>query len=431
MTCTVLRSRAALWGLLLMAIAASGVLVSGRFADGATEPPPQARPQHWMQILSPGPTAIVTDNQRVEPRPYTVDIDEAGATVRPGWTKVRGISRGMKNVGVIVPAGSFWYMAIPEADGSFSVDVPIPDETGPLPIEIYAWDTPPGDNDVRVELKARAMLFVVGGKVDPDRATEPGGPAAGMRLAWSDEFDTPLSIGSAAFRNATWFAGGKPSWNGSQYSDALFVRANDPRQPFHQRNGFLRIRAVRDPAMADPDHWGRTWWSGHLSTGFPDGTASIALREGYAEIRMMTPSGQGAWPGFWLMDTANILSTRTYGEVEIDVVEAYSHDPSRYFATLHRHPGPSPADGPSQATSQPVLVRGNANLFHTYGVRITHDEVVWYHDGAEVFRAPLYRADVVSPFYIMVDLALGSGWPVVAPPAGEYELWVDYVRVYK
>jgi hypothetical protein len=384
-----------------------------------------------LQIVSPGPTGIATHNQRDGASPTTVSIEDAKAEIRPGPLTITGIAKGMRNVAVIVPAGGAWTMAQPGADGRFTAEVTIPDAAGPLPIETIAWNSPPNDPHYTVELKARVLLFVAGGKREslPSRPP-PGHPAEGLSLAWSDDFTAPLSFSSARVRNAVWFAGGKPSATGSQYSDATFVRADDPRNPFFQKDGFLRIRASSVPAPPDAPGGKARWWSGHLSSGFPDGTASIELREGYVEARMMIPEGRGPWPAFWMLDSASTPAKSPYGAVEIDVMEGYGHDIGAYMATIHRWPGPDPKE-PHASAEKRVPIPGNPNAFHTYGARITRTEVIWYLDGAEVQRAPLYRANVVSPFYLMLDLAMGGGWPDVVPPAGHYDLWIDHVAVYR
>jgi hypothetical protein len=33
-------------------------------------------------------------------------------------------------------------------------------------------------------------------------------------------------------------------------------------------------------------------------------------------------------------------------------------------------------------------------------------------------------------WYLMVNLAMGGGWPDNSPPAGYYDMWIDYVRYY-
>jgi hypothetical protein len=335
----------------------------------------------------------------------------------------------MRNVAVIVPAGGPWHMAQPADDGSFSVEADVPDIHGPLTIEVHAWDSPPDDPAFKVHLKARFDLFVSAGRKPSEAPLADNHPAKGMTLVWSDDFNGPLSASSSRTRDARWFAGGKPSASGAQYSQAFFVRADDERRPFHIRDGFLRIRATHDPE--GPRNRRPEWWSGHLSTGFPDESASIEFREGYAEVRMKTPLGEGAWPAFWLLDSHSTLPSRGYGAVEIDVVEAYGHDQRWFMATQHRWPGPKQPKSVYSHVEKSVAVKGHADSFNVYGVRVTKSEVVWYLNGDEVFRAPLYRAREVSPFFIMVNLSMGGGWPIIAPPSGHYDMWVDYVRVYQ
>jgi len=33
-------------------------------------------------------------------------------------------------------------------------------------------------------------------------------------------------------------------------------------------------------------------------------------------------------------------------------------------------------------------------------------------------------------WYVLLDLAMGGGWPDNAPPANYYDMWIDYVRYY-
>ena len=408
----------------------AAVALFGQPRAAPTPAMPSASPQaQSLQILSPGPTGIASYNQRDGAMPFAVGIDDAGAGIAPGPHMFRGIAKGMRNVAVVCPAGGKWYLAQPAEDGSFSVQVDVPDVRGPMTVDVYSWDSAPNDPNYKTNIDASFDVFVLGStKAGSDSAQAPGQPAAGMKLVWSDEFDGPLSFSSARHRDATWFAGGKPSATGSQYSDALFVPADGTSNPFLIKDGFLRIRATQ--TAADVDH-PASWWSGHLSTGFPDESASFEFRKGYAEVRMKTPVGPGAWPAFWLLDSASTLPSRTYGAVEIDGVEAYGHDPKWYMATLHRWPNAGGNEPHQHVAKQVLRDPNNTGGFHTYGVRLTDADVIWYYDGGEVFRSPLFRSDVVSPFFIMIDLAMGGGWPIVAPPARSYDLWVDYVRVYQ
>jgi beta-glucanase (GH16 family) len=415
------------FGWLLIAFVALSAFIEGTRGASADD---RSNSGHSLQMLFPGPTQITSYNQADGAMPYTVAISDEAAVISSGAHTFRGIAKGMHNVAVVCPAGGRWYMAQPASDGSFSVEVTVPSVNGPMAIEVLSWDTGPNKPHYNINIAARFDLFVLGPPAQAVDTTQvQGNPAAGMKLEWADDFANPLSVSGSRHADAKWYAGGKPNASGSQYSNALFVSPTDRRNPFFIKDGFLRIRALNAPA--DDQHKMPYWWSGHLSTAFPDESASVAFRKGYAEVRMKMPLGKGAWPAFWLADTASILPSRPYGAIEIDAIEAYGHDTQWYMATEHRWEGAA-RDEPHIYNLKKVW-RGAADPdgFHTYGLKLTDTEVIWYYDTLEVFRSPLYRHDVVSPFFIMIDLAMGGGWPIVAPPSGYYDLWIDYIHVYE
>ena len=54
--------------------------------------------------------------------------------------------------------------------------------------------------------------------------------------------------------------------------------------------------------------------------------------------------------------------------------------------------------------------------------------MVWYFDGVELWRQPT-PPEAKVPMYVLVNLALGGGWPIDKTPDPSRML-VDYVRVY-
>ncbi len=388
---------------------------------------------HSLQLLRPGPTSISVHNQAKGIEPWTVAISDKDATIPAGLVTFEGIARwqrsacparGMQNV-AIARAGKPWVQAIPDADGKFSAKIDFSDAPqGPQIVDVYAWDTKPDNSNYTVSLNLRATLFVENGRDDTPPAIAPKGhPAHGMKLIFEDQFET--------LSPKTWYAGPKP--DGQEYGAAVFKGYDEPaRNPYAVQGGFMRIRASFDPGLQDPKKWDRKWYTGHLSTGFPDGSASVAFRTGYAECRMLMPAGHGCWPSFWLLDQHGITNSEKVGAVEIDVIEGYGHDTSAYMATLHDWPPPS-ANAKSHPFSQKhVTGLGDyAWAFHTLGCAVTDTEVIYYWDGVEKFRTPLYRAKTVSPFFLMLTLAMSHDWPIKVPPSGYYDLWFDYVRVYE
>ena len=66
--------------------------------------------------------------------------------------------------------------------------------------------------------------------------------------------------------------------------------------------------------------------------------------------------------------------------------------------------------------------------FHNYGVMVEEADITWYFDGIEIFRQKTPEEAKV-PLYLLVDLAMGGGWPIDKAVNPSY-MYVDYVRVY-
>lgn len=54
--------------------------------------------------------------------------------------------------------------------------------------------------------------------------------------------------------------------------------------------------------------------------------------------------------------------------------------------------------------------------------------MIWYFDGVELWRQPT-PPESKTPMYVLVDLALGPGWPIDKTP-NPSRMLVDYIRVY-
>ena len=66
--------------------------------------------------------------------------------------------------------------------------------------------------------------------------------------------------------------------------------------------------------------------------------------------------------------------------------------------------------------------------FNTYGVDVTPEWTTFYLNGGSVWRTKS-EPEFSQPLYVLVNLALGSGWPIDKTPNPSY-MYVDYVRVY-
>ena len=246
----------------------------------------------------------------------------------------------------------------------------------------------------------------------------------GYKLIFRDEFN------GKSLDLSKWQLGTNPS--GQQWgSDSYFVTTSPEDaalvpQVYIEAGGVLTIRANYQADFPDPTKWGRKWFSGMITTAFSDGRPpSAVFRRGYVEIRQKFPAGKGVWPANW---SCNLKSQQPGGDplgtVEVDGLEAYGVDMTIFHTTAHDWQ--DGAHNEAMAQNLPDL----AADFHTYGYLIGDTDMKVYLDGVFVQLVQLYRPDTLDKFYWMINLAMGGGWPIDIPASGQYDMQIDYVRIY-
>ena len=236
-----------------------------------------------------------------------------------------------------------------------------------------------------------------------------------FELTFSDEFDS-LSI--SATGDATWYP--RTPWYGD-FGEARFAEPGEGG-PFSLRDGNLVITVDR----IEPGRW----QSGLISSVNPEGRG-FAQQYGYFETRMRVPAGDGVWPAFWLIGVERLQGPRDV-TAEIDIMEHYGAWPDRFSMKWHEWGVPSAdgGDGHNWGYSRDYVEDGIlADGWHTYGALIDEQTITYYFNGREVWSAPTPDTHH-QPMMVLVNLALGGGWPV-DPTLDDVELLVDYVRVYR
>jgi hypothetical protein len=300
---------------------------------------------------------------------------------------------------------------------------------GPLTVIINAWDSPAGDNSFTRTDTFYLQLFNAGGVYYQEGIPSGPPPAAqGMRLAYQDDFTRPLSI-SLTGAGATYSAQ-KPDLSeptgGGEFGDAIFADPNGPYNPFAIVGGqYLRIRSTRTPdGYADPRGWDRVHFGGLLASLRFD-RSGIAAPNAYFEARMLAPGGEGTWPAFWLLPQYDSPD----GDVEVDITELYGNATNLSRETYHIWSNPAVGEGiPSPFAPNNPTFTG----WHLYGSKITPTETIWYLDNVEVWRYPT-APQGSAPMFFMLNLSLGSGWPVhlMTKYHDQVDLYVDYVRIFQ
>jgi beta-glucanase (GH16 family) len=231
---------------------------------------------------------------------------------------------------------------------------------------------------------------------------------AAYRETFSETFRQPLDV--TAWGPSKWIA--HTPWHGD-FGDARFC---DPR------SGFPFVTGPNGLTITARKAANGKWESGLLSS--TDGRGNgFAQAGGYFEARMKMPAGPGVWPAFWLVADAD----PTY-KAEVDIVEYYGHATDRYEVNLHLWPKSKDGKAQGQAATIPVQTDALTSGFHTYAAELLEGEIVFYLDRREVKRMPTSPA-MSRPMAILVNLALGSGWPIDQTPDPSV-LAVDYVKAF-
>ena len=239
------------------------------------------------------------------------------------------------------------------------------------------------------------------------------------KKVFADDFNT-LSISRSNNETSRWSA--HTPWNGD-FGDAKFVDPvlsfADPEKnaPFFIKDGILTIRAQK--------HENGKWTSGLLSSADAT-TAGFAQMYGYFEARMKLPPGEGVWPAFWL--NANNPKDDKSPSVEIDVIEYYGKFTDGFHSVWHVWDKVDPKKTRSGEIITSVSKGSLSDDFHTYGVDVSKEWIVFYLDRREIGRVQT-PVEHTKPLLMLVNLALGSGWPIEHTP-NPSDLLVDYVYAF-
>jgi beta-glucanase (GH16 family) len=164
-------------------------------------------------------------------------------------------------------------------------------------------------------------------------------------------------------------------------------------------------------------------WSSGVITSVDNYGVGFSQQYGYFEMSAQFPSGLDTWPAFWLLNTASKASGAAQGE--IDVVE-YIANPAfinTILTTLHDWSHDTAPDFSWNQVTNP----SNGN-FHTYGMLWTAQSMTFYFDGTVYFSCPT-PSIMHQPYYMLVDLGIGSGYPTnKTPPVND--MIIQYVRAY-
>lgn len=250
-----------------------------------------------------------------------------------------------------------------------------------------------------------------------DTGDSPVGVGGNWKLIWHDEFDVPgapdpqnwgFETGFVRNNEAQWYTKDQARVD----SGALVITADKISAP-NQYGNVSYISA----SLTTSDDTSEAGMSGKFKQSF---------FYGVIEAKMRIPTGFGAWPALWALNT----SFKWPEGGEIDIMEYYRGD--LLFNVM---------DGRENWNRKRVLLSnlgiGWDSNFHIWTMEWNETKIDLYLDGALINHYPLSNADQGEhnpfkfPFFLVLNLALGgtSG----GDPSGlnfPIKLEVDWIRAF-
>lgn len=144
---------------------------------------------------------------------------------------------------------------------------------------------------------------------------------------------------------------------------------------------------------------------------------SFTALHGKFEITMKLPAGSGVWPAFWLRSQ----------DKEIDIMEFYGHKPNEIKGTVHTD---------DFSISGALDVDGVTDEFHTYGVELSPESIIWTFDGEpyQIVRRPSDDEDWLfeggSEMHMIVNLAIDESGGKIDNFQAPWQLIISSIKAY-
>jgi beta-glucanase (GH16 family) len=292
-----------------------------------------------------------------------------------------------------------------------------------------------------ISTKSASVLFLA--TIIASSCTKPVEEVAGcqfaskenMTLTWADEFDSE-------FINTEFW--GYDTADGCQLDTLLCGWGSGQLQYYTLREENARVeegKLVITAKKESPFYQGKAYTSARIVT-----KNKVDFRFGRVEVRAKIPTGQGLWPGIWMLPTDTLYGGGT-ASGEIHIMENIGSNSEEVFGTIYYGHDFERFD--SQSYSENIdpdsVGLGESPLvdfsddFHVYSVSWTEDCILFQVDGTDI-GAPNTRSSVLpttwpfdQDFHLILNVAVGGDLPGNPSFSTQFPqtMEVDYVRVYQ
>jgi beta-glucanase (GH16 family) len=195
-------------------------------------------------------------------------------------------------------------------------------------------------------------------------------------------------------------------------------------------NGLLNLTAVKQPVSGMNQGTAQTF---PITSGAVSSYGNFEFNGGYLQISMKAPSGDGAWPGLWLLPGKGAGGSGDNFEIDMQEGGYTGSGPANQAFTYHLHT-PSGTFGGVVDTGIDLTAG-----FHTYGINWVPGQLItWYLDGKQM--AQVTNAQVPIPNEPMelimsnqVANSNAAGWHTAldSSTSSSMPMQIDAIQLYQ
>ncbi|RVD46434.1 glycoside hydrolase family 16 protein, partial [Mesorhizobium sp. M4B.F.Ca.ET.019.03.1.1] len=196
-------------------------------------------------------------------------------------------------------------------------------------------------------------------------------------------------------------------------------------------NGYLDLTAIKQ--AINGVNQGGVSQTFPITSGAVSSYGNFEFNGGYLQISMKAPSGDGAWPGLWLMPGDGAGSSGDNFELDIQEGGFTGSGSADNNFSWHLH-GPSGWVG--DTIDSGIDLTGG---FHTYGINwVPGESITWYLDGKQMAQVTSAQVAIPDePMQLMMNLGVAndnaSGWHTALDGStpSSMQMLIDGVQLYQ
>ncbi|TJV07441.1 MAG: glycoside hydrolase family 16 protein [Mesorhizobium sp.] len=195
-------------------------------------------------------------------------------------------------------------------------------------------------------------------------------------------------------------------------------------------NGLLDLTAIKQPISGMNQGTAQTF---PITSGAVSSYGNFEFNGGYLQISMKAPSGDGAWPGLWLMPGKGAGTSGDNFEIDMQEGGYTGSGPANQAFSYHLHT-PSGEFGGVVDTGIDLTAG-----FHTYGINwVPGESITWYLDGKQMAQVTSAQVPIPNePMELIMSNQVANsnaaGWHTALDSStpSSMQMLVDGVQLYQ